>query len=77
MSYADLVMWMWVVALIGTLVAFALAWRGITRADLAVARLRTDLRGVDAVAEARAELDEATRTSAGSRVRLHTHAAEG
>ena len=26
MTYADVVMWMWVAALVGTLVAFALAW---------------------------------------------------
>jgi hypothetical protein len=76
MTYADVVMWMWVVALIGTLVAFAVAWRGIARADLAVARLRTEVGGIDAVARARADLDDATRSSAGSRVRLHTHVAD-
>lgn len=76
MTYADVVMWMWVAALVGTLGAFALAWRAIGRADLAVARVRAEVGGVDDVARARSELDEATRSSAGARVRLHTHAAE-
>lgn len=76
MTYADLVMWMWAAALIGTLVAFALAWRAIGRTDLAVVRLRTEVGALDDVARASAELDEATRSSAGARVRLHTHVAE-
>lgn len=76
MTYADVVMWMWVVALVGTLVAFALAWRGLTRADVAVARLHRELGGLDAVTSARVELDDATRAGAGERVRLHTRAAE-
>ena len=77
MTYADVVMWMWAVALVGTLVAFALAWRGLARADVAVARLRDELGGLDAVAGGRAELDAATRAGAGERVRLHTRVAEG
>ena len=76
MSYADVVMWLWVAALVGTLAAFTLAWRGITRADVAVAHLRTELDGLDAVGVARAELEDATRSSAGARVRLHTHVAD-
>jgi hypothetical protein len=75
-TYADVVMWMWVVALLGTLVAFALAWRGLTRADGAVTHLRHELGGLDAVTSARAELDDATRASTGGRVRLHTRVAE-
>ncbi|HMJ78420.1 MAG TPA: hypothetical protein VK507_20725 [Iamia sp.] len=77
MTYSDVVMWLWVAALLGTLVAFALAWRGLARADLAVARLHTELAGGDAMAEARSELEEATRATAGERIRLHTRAAEG
>jgi len=76
-TYSDVVMWLWVAALLGTLVAFALAWRGLARADLAVARLHTELAGGDAMAEARSELEEATRATAGERIRLHTRAAEG
>ncbi len=76
MTYSDVVMWMWVVALLGTLGAFALAWRGLARTDLAVARVRDELGGVDAVAAARAELEEATRSTAGERIRLHTRAAD-
>jgi hypothetical protein len=76
MSYADLVMWMWVVALIGTLGAFTLAWRGIARAEVATTRLRDELDGLDAVTGARADLEEATRSSAGERVRLHTRVAQ-
>ncbi len=76
MTYADLVMWMWVVALLGTLVAFTLAWRGLNRADDAVARLRDELGGLDALAGARTELEAATRSSAGERVRLHTRVAD-
>jgi hypothetical protein len=75
-TYADVVMWMWVVALLGTLGAFTLAWRGIARADLATARLHTEIDGLDAVTAARAELEEATRLSAGERIRLHTRAAD-
>jgi len=76
-TYADVVMWMWVAALLGTLVAFALAWRSIARADLALARVHTELDGLDAVAPARSELDDATRATAGERTRLHTRVAEG
>ena len=76
MTYADLVMWMWVVALLGTLVAFALAWRGLARADGALAHLHHELGGLDAVTSARAELDDATRAGTGERVRLHTRVAE-
>ncbi|HEU5151214.1 MAG TPA: hypothetical protein VFU19_11990 [Iamia sp.] len=76
MTYADVVMWMWVVALVGTLVAFGLAWRGLTRADLAVVGLRDELDGLDAVTGARADLEAATRSAAGERVRLHTRVAE-
>jgi hypothetical protein len=69
-------MWMWVAALLGTLVAFAAAWRGLSRTDVALAAVRTELDGVAAIGEARAELEEATRTAAGERVRLHTRAAD-
>jgi len=69
-------MWMWVLALLGTLVAFGLAWRGIARAEGATARVRSQLDGLEAVAVARAELDDATRASAGERVRLHTRLGE-
>jgi hypothetical protein len=75
-TYSDLVMWMWVAALLGTLVTFTLAWRGLSRTDLAVAAVRTELDGVDAIAAARAELEDATRTTTGERVRLHTRVAE-
>jgi hypothetical protein len=76
-TYSDVVMWMWVATLLGTLVAFALAWRGIARADLALARVQTGLTGLDAVAPARSELEDATRATAGERIRLHTRVAEG
>lgn len=76
MTYSDLVMWMWVAALLGTLVAFAAAWRGLTRTEVAVAALHTELGGVDAIIEARNELEDATRATTGERVRLHTRAAD-
>lgn len=76
MTYADVVMWMWVAALVGTLVAFALAWRGLTRVDASVTRVRAGLTGLDAVAGARADLGDATRSAAGDRVRLHTRVAD-
>lgn len=76
MTYADAVMWMWVVALVGTLVAFALAWRGIARAEEALTRLHAEVAGVDAVVQARTDLEDATRAAAGARVRLHTRAAD-
>jgi hypothetical protein len=74
-TYADVVMWMWVAALLGTLVAFGLAWRGIARAEVATARVGDALGGLDAVAGVRAELDEATRAASRERVRLHTRVA--
>ena len=49
MTYADVVMWMWVVALLGTLVALTLAWRGLMRTDVGLAHLRQELGGLDAV----------------------------
>ena len=76
MTYSDVVMWMWVVALLGTLVAFALAWRGLVRTDLAVARVQGELGDLDALAAARADLEEATRSTSGERIRLHTRAAD-
>ncbi|QYG92916.1 hypothetical protein HC251_11070 [Iamia sp. SCSIO 61187] len=77
MTYSDIVMWLWVAALLGTLVAFACAWRAITRADLAVARVRTGATTTaHAVTTAHAELEGATRAAAGERVRLHTRVAE-
>ena len=76
MTYADVVMWMWVVALLGTLVAFALAWRAITRTELATARLHGELAELDTVAHARSGLEAATRATAGGRVRLHTRVAD-
>jgi len=75
-TYSDLVMWMWVAALLGTLVAFAAAWRGLTRTEVALASVRTELDGIGSIAEARTELEDATRTATGERVRLHTRAAE-
>jgi hypothetical protein len=75
-TYADLVMWMWAAALLGTLVAFALAWRGINRSELAANRLRGELDGLETLASARAELDDATRAAAGERIRLHTRVAD-
>ena len=39
-SYADLVMWVWVVALLATLVGVAMAWRALSRADEALASVR-------------------------------------
>lgn len=76
MTYADLVMWMWAAALLGTLVAFALAWRGINRSELALSRLQGELDGLEPLAPARAGLEDATRATAGERVRLHTRVAE-
>ncbi len=77
MTYADdVVMWMWAFALLGTLLAFGLAWRGLARSEEAVGHLRGELDGLDALAPARIELDEATRATAGDRVRLHTRAAD-
>lgn len=40
MTYAAAVMWVWVAALLGTLVAFATAWRGLHRAEGALRELR-------------------------------------
>ncbi len=76
-AYADdMVMWTWVVALLGTLAAFAIAWRSLARAEAALARARAGLDGIDQVVAAGAELDVATRDSAGERVRLHTRASD-
>lgn len=76
MTYSDIVTWMWVAALLGTLVAFACAWRAIARADLAAARVRTGAAATaHAVTTAQADLDGATRAAAGERVRLHTRVA--
>lgn len=77
MTYSDVVMWMWVLALLGTLVVLARAWRGLARVDAAVGDLRSEGAAVDALAPARAELDAATRTAAGERMRLGTRAADG
>lgn len=76
MTYSDIVMWMWVAALLGTLVAFATAWRAIARADVAVARVRAGVVAMDAVAAAHGDLEGGTRSAAGERVRLHTRATE-
>lgn len=76
MTYSDVVMWMWVAALVGTLVALALAWRGLARVDGAVTTVRTGLTGLDAVVAARSDLEDATRAAAGDRVRLHTRVAD-
>jgi hypothetical protein len=70
------VMWIWVAALLGTLLAFAAAWRGLARTEVALAAVRTEVGGVAAIAEARAELEDATRSATGERVRLHTRAAD-
>jgi hypothetical protein len=75
-TYSDLVMWMWVAALLGTLVAFAAAWRGLSRTEDGLAVVRTELNGLDAIAEARTELEDATRAATGERVRLHTRATD-
>jgi hypothetical protein len=75
-TYSDLVMWMWVAALMGTLVAFAAAWRGLSRTEAGLTAVRTELGGVDAISEARAELEDTTRAAAGERVRLHTRATD-
>ncbi len=40
-SYADLVMWVWVVALLATLVGMAMAWRALSRADEALVGVRS------------------------------------
>jgi hypothetical protein len=77
-AYADdVVMWMWVAALLGTLVAFAIAWRALARAETALADLGRELSGLDAVGAARADLEDATRAVAGERIRLRTRAAGG
>ena len=77
MTYSDIVMWMWVAALLGTLAAFTCAWRAIARVDLAVARVRTGAVATSqAVTAARGELEGATRAAAGERLRLHTRATE-
>lgn len=77
MTYSDIVMWMWVATLVGTLVAFASAWRSLARADRAVARVRSGAAVTTAVViAAHGELEGATRATAGERVRLHTRAAE-
>lgn len=76
-AYADdVVMWTWVVALLGTLVAFSFAWRSLQRAEVALARVRTGLGGVGDVSQASIDLDGATRETTGERVRLHTRASE-
>lgn len=76
-AYADdVVMWTWLVALLGTLVLLALAWRHVARAEHALARARSGLGALDEVAAAGADLDAATRETAGERLRLHTRASE-
>ena len=40
-SYADLVMWIWVVALLATLVGVAMAWRALARADEVLVGVRS------------------------------------
>lgn len=77
MTYSDIVMWMWVAALMGTLVAFAGAWRAIARADRAAARVRTGAAATArAVTASHVELEGATAAAAGERVRFHTRVAE-
>ncbi len=76
MTYSDLVMWVWVVALMATLVGLALAGRAVLRAEAALVRVADGVEGLGEVAAARGELDVATRATAGSRVRLHTRLAE-
>lgn len=76
-AYADdMVMWTWVVALLGTLVAFSLAWRSLQRAEVALVRVRTGLDAIGEVSRAASDLDGATRDTTGERVRLHTRASD-
>ena len=76
MTYSDVVMWMWVVALVATLVGLALAGRAVVRAEAALVRVAGGLDRVGDLAAAREELDGATRRTAGHRVRLHTDASQ-
>lgn len=76
MTYSDLVMWVWLVALVATLAGLVLALRAVVRAEAALVRVRTGVDGVGELARARAELDAATRHAAGARVRLHTRLAD-
>jgi hypothetical protein len=39
-SYADVVMWVWSLALLATLVGIAMAWRALARADDALVAVR-------------------------------------
>jgi hypothetical protein len=39
-SYADLVMWVWSLALLATLVGVGMAWRALARADEALVTVR-------------------------------------
>jgi hypothetical protein len=75
-TYSDIVMWVWIVALMATLVGLALAGRAVLRAEAALVRVADGLDGVGEIAVARAELDAATRHAAGARVRLHTRLAD-
>lgn len=67
MSYADAVMWVWVVALLGTVVAFATAWRGLLRAEAAVRDLHRPSATGHELDAARAEVDAATEAAASAR----------
>lgn len=72
MTYSDLVMWVWLIALTGTVAGLALAGRAILRAEAALAQVGVALDGVGELAPAGADLGAATRRTAGARVRLHT-----
>ncbi len=64
-TYSHAVVWIWSVAVVATLVGFALAWRAVARADAAVASLQTATDGLGAVPAAsdalRGEVAEAAR----------------
>jgi hypothetical protein len=65
-------MWMWAVAMVGTVAGLALAGRAVLRAEAAVAVVRREVRDVGDLGPARDELEAGLRATAASRVRLHT-----
>lgn len=67
MTYAAAVMWVWVAALLGTLVALATAWRGLHRAEGALRELRPGSDVRSEVEAARGELDGHTAAAASGR----------
>lgn len=76
MTYAHVVFWLWCIALLGTFVAFALAWRALLRVDAAVVALRSATDGLNELGTATAALQDASRGTARRRVALQTRSVD-